>query len=530
MKKFDEETCILIPTCDKYEDIWEPYFTLKNRYWKNNYKTFLLTETKKCKWCDTVNVNEKIWTKRLREGLKKLDYKYVIISLEDFFIREPVNQEKIELYIKNFPKHAAVINLVNVSNKIKSNILDLSLKEEDCGYKCNCQFGIWDREKLISLLANDGSAWDWELSEPCVSGYKYYSVSKNDVINYGYGKYWFGINAGKWVKKDVVKLFKKENITIDYSKRGFTHNYQFIHNVVHGIKVFFYPLYKIYCNIVGKEYGRKKRKLGLMDPETLNELHKVEIEILDEIVKVCKKYDIKYSILFGTLLGAVRHKGFIPWDDDLDIGMTPEDYLKFLEVAPKELGKDFYLDDVKYNKNYYLWFAKVKKKNTIFVEDASRHMKKIDKAIFVDVFPFVNVDEKDKNYIKKFKKFHFLQMMICAKNNMYNTFNGKILKVLSLPFSTHYLTNKQKDLVFENKNSNSKYLACFGVLKIKNIFERSELFPLKEITFENRKYSCVKNADLYLKTVYGDYMQLPPEDKRVAHYPVAIEILENNKK
>ena len=151
MEKFDKDTCVVVVSCDKYDDAWEPFFTLKNKYWKNNYKTFLITENKKCKYCETINVNEKIWTKRFREALKKIDYKYVILLLEDFFIREPVKQNKIEEYIKNFPKDAAVVHFVDGNNYIKSNILDLYLKTEDAHYKCNCQCGIWDRDKLISL-------------------------------------------------------------------------------------------------------------------------------------------------------------------------------------------------------------------------------------------------------------------------------------------------------------------------------------------------------------------------------------------
>ena len=238
------------------------------------------------------------------------------------------------------------------------------------------------------------------------------------------------------------------------------------------------------------------------------------------------KYNLKYFLFGGTLIGAVRHKGYIPWDDDIDIGMVQEVYIKFLEVAPKELNDKYFLDDVKYNKYYYLWFAKVKKKGTLFVENSSSNMKNINKAIFVDIFPLGNTDKIDFKYKIRFYKFYLLQLMICAKNNMYNSLFGKFLKVLSLPFTTHYLTTQQVKTVLKNNNSKSKYIANFADLNVNNVYERTDLLPLKKVQFEGEKYYGFKDNDLFLTSVYGDYMTLPPVEKRVTHKPIAIEIID----
>ena len=97
-----------------------------------------------------------------------------------------------------------------------------------------------------------------------------------------------------------------------------------------------------------------------MEKKHLIKLHQSEIKILDEIVRICDKYNLQYFLIGGTLLGAVRHKGFIPWDDDLDIAMPRNDYEKFISISKNELKDDFILDDISTNEQYWQIFAKVR--------------------------------------------------------------------------------------------------------------------------------------------------------------------------
>lgn len=131
-----------------------------------------------------------------------------------------------------------------------------------------------------------------------------------------------------------------------------------------------------------------------MDNETLRKLQLVELEIANEIKRVCVENNIKYFLESGTLLGAVRHGGFIPWDDDMDIGMMREEYEKFLKIAPEKLSSEFILQTWKNEKDYSLTFAKVRKSDTIFLEyefkDSSMH-----NGIWVDIFPYDSVPEKN---------------------------------------------------------------------------------------------------------------------------------------
>lgn len=130
-----------------------------------------------------------------------------------------------------------------------------------------------------------------------------------------------------------------------------------------------------------------------MDNETLRKLQLVELEIANEIKRVCVENNIKYFLESGTLLGAVRHGGFIPWDDDMDIGMMRDEYEKFLKIAPEKLSSEFILQTWKNEKDYSLTFAKVRKLDTIFLEyefkDSSMH-----NGIWVDIFPYDSVPEK----------------------------------------------------------------------------------------------------------------------------------------
>ena len=133
-----------------------------------------------------------------------------------------------------------------------------------------------------------------------------------------------------------------------------------------------------------------------MDNQTLSELHKVETEILEVVDSICKENGITYYFTGGTLLGAVRHKGFIPWDDDIDIVMPRADFQKFIEICNQgALGDNYFLHHISTDDNFYLIYAKIKKNNTFFDEEI---VKSVDchKGIFIDIFPldYINADNK----------------------------------------------------------------------------------------------------------------------------------------
>ena len=267
-----------------------------------------------------------------------------------------------------------------------------------------------------------------------------------------------------------------------------------------------------------------------MDNRVLKKLRKAEIEILDEIERVCKKHNIKYFLMFGTLLGAVRHQGFIPWDDDIDIGMTREDYDKFMQIAPKELNEKYHLDYINTNKNYYLPFMKVRNKETLFEEETSL---KYDgpKGIWVDIFPYDYIKKNKLSKLTKIKvKFIFLLYETLAIRNLKAKTSSKLAQITTKLMSNK-LNFKLIDLLIKEKKKTENIVYYnFRGMKHVVIFNKKDIFPLTTIDFEDKKYAVPKNYKTVLKKLYGkDYMQLPPIEQRESHNPKKV-IFEDGEK
>ena len=266
-----------------------------------------------------------------------------------------------------------------------------------------------------------------------------------------------------------------------------------------------------------------------LTPDVLRELQATQIEILEEIVRVCEKYNLRYFFIYGTLIGAIRHKGFIPWDDDLDIGMPRDDYEKFMKVAVKELNEKYYLQNNQAESQYWLSFGKVRKNHTLFEEPSVAIMsQEIHKGIFVDIFPF--------DYVKKnsglFVHLQFIfSKAICEtmyyKAGVYTerkSLRYRHLNVLLNALPMTRLSNLQRKIAslqnpkkaefLADFNSSSKYLAA--------IYPIDFFLPVKEGEFAGKTFSIPNDYDTYLKMVYGDYMKMPKEEERVNHRTLRI--------
>jgi lipopolysaccharide cholinephosphotransferase len=256
--------------------------------------------------------------------------------------------------------------------------------------------------------------------------------------------------------------------------------------------------------------------------EEAKKLREIQIEILDEAVRICKKHNLRYFLDGGTLIGAVRHKGFIPWDDDIDIGMFREDYDKFIRVCKHELSSSYYLQSSETYKSYWLKFAKIRKNNTIFIEGNDiPYLTGDHKGIYIDIFPFDNV-----SLIKICQQIQYyiinkVQSIIWIKRGYGETSTGIVKKRFFaefLPYAfLHWL--QKRAMLFGPKNS--KYIipwSCIHEFE-KEIFLKDLFLPFVEVEFEGKKYNAPKQWDIYLKQLYGDYMQLPPLEKRINHSP-----------
>lgn len=281
-------------------------------------------------------------------------------------------------------------------------------------------------------------------------------------------------------------------------------------------------------------------------PEIIKKLQGVELQMLKDFDKVCRKYNLTYFALFGTAIGAIRHHGFIPWDDDIDVGMMREDYEKLREIPKSEWGDNeivFPEDDVA----YHMWpITRLYRKDTLFVRenailyDKPRNGGSIMRPIFFDIFVFSHVPSKELVQSVSKTMVNYQRLYWYSKTGM------KVRSEDSLRFRMRCLRNnlihkclnlvKKPELIFCKKfygviddlnKKGDKYvttLACAVPSEIfDSCFPESDMFPVVYVPFEDIEIPIQKNYHEMLTAIYGDYMQLPPEKMRVNHTPAILD-------
>lgn len=265
----------------------------------------------------------------------------------------------------------------------------------------------------------------------------------------------------------------------------------------------------------------------------LDELHQVQLEMMDEIERVCKKNNLRYYISYGCLLGAIRHKGYIPWDDDLDICMPREDYDRFREIANEQFEKGCYLyNNVDYND---CWFSlmKVMKKDTVFVRHPYRFGEEDGQRVFIDVWPLDNVCGPEEKTVKRLKKrksilTRLLRLKIKARTNGELSNKQKVRAVLLKLVSEKTLIKLREKNVTRWKDKETDYWLSGGIYNyIKETMPKDWYEPAVELEFEGHMYKFPGQWDKVLQHFYGNYMALPPKNKRFTHAPFKVRLSEN---
>lgn len=264
----------------------------------------------------------------------------------------------------------------------------------------------------------------------------------------------------------------------------------------------------------------------------IERVQSIERDMLSAVDKICRKHGITYFINGGTTLGAIRHGGFIPWDDDVDVGMPIEDYRRFLEIAPKELPEGMSLHVMENTKGYYCMWAKVFKDNTLLLEDDARDAG-CDEGIFVDVFPYINMNKDNGKGERQLRR----TQMWCKAGYLYFIRRPTVLEHMRrkrLAFVAWTVTRQVVRLLFNPKSLRAHFERACVVTDPGDYwgdpcavrpfpFHKDVLFPVVEVEFDGMRVFAPHDCDAYLTQLYGDYKRIPGPEERHTHTPTVLD-------
>ena len=258
-----------------------------------------------------------------------------------------------------------------------------------------------------------------------------------------------------------------------------------------------------------------------MEQDILRKVQRIQLEMAKEVKRVCDENGIRYFLYRGTFLGAVRHRGFIPWDDDMDIGMLRPDYEAFRRIAPEKLGPEYCFQDWHTDENYALPFGKVRKRGTVFVEAKCARLP--ENGIYIDIYPLDCAPEGERERRALAQKLLHLFRLKLMKSGYTPWMEGDrviwkkrigylLYQAAALFVSQKALVRKYDALVASVPESGTLYEQ--SALPIAYYFDADWCEETAEYPFEDTVFAGPKQYDAFLSSLYGDYMCLPPEDKR----------------
>lgn len=266
--------------------------------------------------------------------------------------------------------------------------------------------------------------------------------------------------------------------------------------------------------------------------EELSTLHGTLHEILAEIIRICKKYDISYFMIGGSAIGVFFYHDIMAFDDDIDIGMTRDNYERFLEIAPKELGDNYFLQWVGTDRHTPYYFAKVRKNNTLFIEESIKNID-MHHGIFVDIFPLDKVpDNKKLQHIQR-KVANFFNECLMAKEVWLWKYCGKCeiekpnkhgfincllnrIVISIMPKRAIYDILRQVQTAFNSGNSHTYYNIV--MTKVDHI-DIKDVENLKKEKFGDVEVYIPDNVETYLRRHYPNLRKEIPEEEQVTHRP-----------
>lgn len=253
---------------------------------------------------------------------------------------------------------------------------------------------------------------------------------------------------------------------------------------------------------------------GCVLEQDLKELHAIQLDLLHTLDAICKKHNIRYSLFAGSALGAVRHQGFIPWDDDLDVVMPRPEYERFLRVAGQEIDKDKYFLQCEFSPHWPMFFSKLRAQNTTYLERYHPRDWQTNMGIYIDIFPCDNL--ADRPFVRRLQ---FAASKVVIAKSLYRRgySTDSLRKKAFMAFCCLLPQRPFLALAQLKGHGNTKMVhTFFGGARsyAKNIFPRSWLANTVDMPFEDGAFPVTQQYDALLRTLYGNYMQQPSEEER----------------
>lgn len=271
--------------------------------------------------------------------------------------------------------------------------------------------------------------------------------------------------------------------------------------------------------------------------EELKKIQECELLLLDEFIKICGDNDLTYFAWGGTGIGALRHKGFIPWDDDIDLGMPAQDLEKLTEIIENQFSEKFSIISASTDINYPLPTTRLMLRGTQFCEETLKNIN-CDLGIFLDLYAFDNVPDDEKLYKSQARAAWFwshIRLLLSINDPviMIHGPKGALVRIACRIASFILrLTHVSPSYALKKENEARRRYAGVSTRRIAYLndtspftatYPRDEVFPLRPLEFEGRQVYFPNKLEKHLSTLYGDFMTLPPVAKRKNHYPARLD-------
>lgn len=279
---------------------------------------------------------------------------------------------------------------------------------------------------------------------------------------------------------------------------------------------------------ISNEFLQDEVKCDYRISSSMKKTWAIQLDLTNQVLRICERHGLSVWVAGGSLLGAIRHKGYIPWDDDIDLFMPRNDFDCFMAIAGSELVEPYFLESPYDSKDYYFSFARIRNRNT-HVQHVIRD-KIVDNGVFIDLFPLDGVSPSIFNMRIRFQRINIYKTLLRAytinsnphwyANLIHKLLHWKVLGITSLKIrrKIHRIASKTK---YENADQVALLISPY-VLE-RNIFRKKDYEETIWLPFENLMVPCPAGYDGVLKSVFGDYMQLPPIEERGAWHHFRVD-------